>query len=213
MATGDFSGSSLEQLVRALRRLLQPRFVVRDVAHARAGVDDDDGRDGLLAADVEPVALERGLVQREAEQRDDEHPQREQDEVPEAELALVGFELLLEEPERREREPLRLLLHDQVQQDRQPDERGPGDQDCVHAAIVNTPARAGVSGSRGFEVPLLPEPRATIARVVRRRSGRLNDFPSQFPAVEGTEVKPENKWEWEGTLPIREQLSYDRHGG
>ena len=66
----------------------------------------------------------------------------EQDEVPEAELALVGLELLGEEPKRRKGEPLRLLLHDEVQEDRQPHERSPGDQDRVHTDIVSSSGRS-----------------------------------------------------------------------
>ena len=57
------------------------------------------------------------------------HPQEQQEQVAEADLPLVDLPFLLEEPEGREREPLGLLPHDEVQQDRQPDQGGPGEQD------------------------------------------------------------------------------------
>ena len=183
-----------EQLQRPPTGFIEPGFVAGDVAHAGCGVQHDDHRDRLLPADVEALAFEGRLIQREAEERDDKHPHREKNEVSQAELALVGFELLLEEPERREREPLRLLLHDEVQQDRQPNERRPGNQDRVHSDIVNARGGMSVSGSLADSVPLLTVPR-TVERGQRsRRRTCRNRFADQPPAIENAEMKPEDQW-------------------
>ena len=138
----------VEELVGAALGLVESGNALHLVAHARAGVDDQHRRDRLLAEGGEERAApeerelpdERGFVlladfgleEREGEEKDQQHPQGEEQEVAQPHLALVGLLLLHQEAQRREDELLRLLLHDEVKQHRQPDERYPGDQNRMH---------------------------------------------------------------------------------
>ena len=52
--------------------------------------------------------------------------------MPQPHFPLVQVPLLLQKPERGKEYPPGLLLHDEVEQDRKPDERDAGDQNGVH---------------------------------------------------------------------------------
>ena len=107
-----------------LARFGQARSFVKHVAHARAGVDHDDGSNRSAAVQAKSFAENRRLPERQANERYQRHAQEQQEQVPQA-ILLIDLPLLLEETEGRERHPLRLLPHDEVQQDRQADDCGP----------------------------------------------------------------------------------------
>jgi len=117
-------GEVVEDFAGAALGLVEAR-PVHGVFHAGAGVEDEDGGDGLLAAERHAAGGEPRPGQRQTQRRDQQHAQRQQQQVLQADFALVDARLLAEEAERGEGKPLRLLPHDEVQQDRHADQDKP----------------------------------------------------------------------------------------
>ena len=81
----------VEKFLSAGLGVVEPGLAAGRVFHARAGIHDQHNRGGLLISEkAESVGKQFRPGESEAQQRDQQHPQREQNKMSQSQLALVG---------------------------------------------------------------------------------------------------------------------------
>ena len=115
----------------------QPGLLLAHVLHVRGGVEDQRRRHGRLLAAQPRRELDARPRQGQGQQGDRPRAEQQQQQVSQAQPPLVRVVPFLDEPQGREFQQLRLLAHDQVQDDRNHDQPCAGQQCDVeecHAA-------------------------------------------------------------------------------
>ena len=96
----------------------EPRFVLVAIFHPRAGIENQRGGHGRFLVPQPAGALQARTRERGGQQHDERHPQGQQHQMPQFELAAVGALALLDEPQRRKLQVPRLAAHHQMQRQR-----------------------------------------------------------------------------------------------
>src|SRR5207302_8717167 len=108
------------------------------IAHAKTGVKHEHRRDGPLTADAQAATENLGTGQCQANGEDKQQEQRQQKQLPQFQLALVGEVALEQKAKRGKEQMLRFLPHDQMQQNGDPRKDQPSQhegEDKCHGSI------------------------------------------------------------------------------